>query len=178
MEEMLRENIALLIRTPAVLDALLRGLPGIWTRSNEGGTTWNVREIVGHMAHCEREDWIPRAKIILEHGEGEAFPPLNRLGHVEEIEGKTLDELLEEFAGLRGRSLKELEGLALDENELAKRGTHPAFGAVTLAQLLSTWATHDLTHLHQISRVMAYQRHKAVGPWKAYLGVLKGVADS
>jgi len=174
MEEMLKENVALLERTPAVLNALLRGLPEGWTLGNEGGTTWNIREIVGHMAHCERNDWMPRARIALEQGEGEPFPPLNRMGHVEEIAGKTLDELLDEFTALRAKSLKELRGLAVGEKELALKGTHPAFGAVTLAQLLSTWATHDLTHLHQISRVMAYQRREAVGPWKEYLGVLKG----
>lgn len=173
MEEMLKENVALLGRTPAVLDALLRGLPEGWTAGNEGGTTWNVREIVGHMAHCERNDWMPRAKIVLERGEGAVFPPLDRLGHVREIEGKTLEALLDEFAALRARSLEDLRGFEVSAADLERRGTHPAFGAVTLGQLLSTWATHDLTHLHQIARVMAHRRLEAVGPWREYLGVLK-----
>src|SRR5471030_2464253 len=97
MEETLKENIALLTRTPVALDALLRGLTDSWTQHNEGGASWNIREIIGHMAHCERNDWIPRTRIILEHGESQPFPPVNRLGHMEEIEGKTLDQLLDEF---------------------------------------------------------------------------------
>jgi hypothetical protein len=178
MEAMLRENIALLSRTPGALDALLRGLPGTWTSHNEGGDTWTVFQILGHLVHCERNDWMTRARIILDSGTLRTFPALNRTASFESIEGRSLDQLLDEFTTARSESLTSLEALHLGEKELTLEGTHPAFGAVTLGQLLSTWTTHDLTHLHQIARVMAYQRREAVGPWKQYLGVLKAAVPS
>lgn len=173
MPHNLQDSIALLTRMPLVLDALLRDLPEVWTGHNEGGESWSVREIVGHLIYCERDDWMPRARVILKSGENAPFPPFDRLGFVPLIQGKTLAYLLGEFARLRNHNLRELKGWNLGEAELAKRGKHPVFGRVTLSQMLATWAAHDLTHLHQISRVMAYQYREAVGPWSAYLGVMQ-----
>ena len=171
------EAVSVLRRTPAVLDAWLRGSPEIWVCGNEGRTsdgkeTWSAFDIVGHLIVGERTDWMRRARIILEYGEARAFAPFDRFAQEEESEGKSLDQLLDEFACLRGENLAALRALNLQPEQLALRGMHPELGAVTLAQLLATWALHDLTHLHQISRVMAHQYRDAVGPWSAYLGVL------
>jgi len=173
----LAETVALLARTPATLDALLRGLPDVWIRSNEGRSnegneTWSAFDIVGHLIVGERTDWMPRARIIFESGEARAFDPFDRFAQAKEGQGKLLDQLLDEFARLRKENLAALHALNLQPEDLARRGKHPALGAVTLAELLATWAVHDLTHLHQLSRVMAHQYRDAVGPWSAYLGVL------
>jgi hypothetical protein len=172
MEHNLPQTIALLSRTPAMLNALLRDLPDSWTHQNEGENTWSAFDIVGHLSHGERTDWMPRAKIILQSGETQPFPPFDRLGQVRESQGKSLPQLLDEFASLRSENLRELCALNLRREDLALRGRHPALGVVTLSQLLATWAAHDLTHLHQLSRVLAHQYRHAVGPWSAYLGVL------
>jgi hypothetical protein len=172
MEFNLQDTIALLTRTPAVLNALLRDLPETWTLANEGADTWSPFDIVGHLVHGERTDWMPRARMILQSGEPQTFAPFDRLGHVRAAQGKSLEQLLEEFASLRPQNLAALRALNLGPEDLARRGRHPALGVVTLAQLLATWSTHDLTHLHQISRVLAHQYQQAVGPWSAYLGVL------
>ena len=169
-DQNLQETIALLTRTPAVLDALLRGMPEIWTLRNEGNKTWNAAEVMAHLIHAEHTDWMPRVRMVLEVGEAQAFPPFDRLPRVEET--KSMERLLEEFAALRAENVTALRGLQLGSEDLRRRGRHPAFGVVTLGELLATWATHDLTHLHQLSRVMAYQYSEAVGPWSAYLGVL------
>ena len=173
MEHNLEQTISLLSRTPAALNALLRELPEMWTLRNEGEDTWNVFDVVGHLVHAERADWMPRARRVLQFGETRAFEPFDRLGQVRESQGKSLGQLLDEFAQLRSENLGELRGLNLSQGDLARGGRHPAFGAVTLSQLLATWAAHDLTHLHQISRVMAHQYREAVGPWRGYLGVLQ-----
>jgi hypothetical protein len=172
MQHNLNATLALLSRTPAVLDALLRNLPDEWTLTNEGENTWNPFDIVGHLIHGERTDWMPRVRRILEHGETIAFDKFDRLGQVRESQGKSLAQLLDEFARLRNENLKALRALNLRDEDFARRGLHPALGAVTLSELLATWAAHDLTHLHQVSRVMAYQYREAVGPWTAYLGVM------
>lgn len=164
--------IAVLSRTPASLSALLRGLPEFWTRSNEGGDTWSAFDIVGHLIFADRTDWMPRLGRILTDGESVPFDPFDRLGQVRESQGKTLDQLLTEFAAVREKCLKELQGLNLQTTDLERRGRHPALGAVSAAELLATWAVHDLNHIHQLSRVMAHQYEHAVGPFKAYLGVL------
>jgi hypothetical protein len=173
MDHNLDQTIALLARTPATLDALLRDLPAPWTLENEGPNTWSAYEVIDHMNHCERVDWMPRAQIILTHGETRVFEPLDRLAQQRDSAGKSLPQLLDEFTQLRAANLRDLRALNLTPRQLALRGTHPAFGSVTLAQLLATWAVHDLTHLHQISRVLAHQCRAAVGPWSAYLGVLQ-----
>jgi DinB family protein len=169
----MRDAVALLERTPAVLDALLRKLPDSWTQTNEGPDTWTVFDVVGHLIHGERTDWMPRVKIILEAGETRAFEPFDRLAQRNESAGTSLPELLNVFASLRRDSLEELRALNLQPSDFGRRGRHPALGTVTLGQLISTWVVHDLTHLHQISRVMAHQYRDAVGPWSAYLGVLR-----
>ncbi len=172
MQHDLQDTVALLAHTPSTLNAFLRDLPETWTRRNEGEETWSVFDIVGHLIHGERTDWMPRARMILEFGESQAFEPFDRLAQERESQGKSLAELLDEFALLRAQSLDQLRDLNLRAEDLARRGRHPALGVVTLSQLLATWAVHDLTHLHQISRVMAHQFRQAVGPWSKYLGVL------
>jgi DinB superfamily len=172
-EHSLQHTISLLTRTPAALDALLRDLPETWTLRNEGEDTWSVFEVVGHLIHGERTDWIPRAKIILQFGETKTFEPFDRGGHIREIQGKSLTQLLDQFARVRSENVSELRALNLRHEDLERRGRHPALGVVTLSELLATWAAHDLTHLHQISRIMAHQYREAVGPWSQYLGVLQ-----
>jgi hypothetical protein len=168
----LRHTIALLGRTPAALDALLRDLPETWTMGNEGGDSWSPFDVVGHLIHGERTDWMARARIVLESGESRTFDPFDRLGHVRENQGRSMAQLLDEFARLRSENLAALRGLKLSRQDLERRGRHPLLGPVTLSELLATWAAHDLTHLHQISRVLAHQYREAVGPWSAYLGVM------
>lgn len=179
MEQNLECTLELLERTPGALDEFLRGLPDVWTMANEGEGTWSAFDVVGHLIHCERVDWMPRARMILEFGESKPFEPLDRDAQRRESEGKTLGELLDEFGRLRAANIVELRGLYLGAEKLALRGKHPAFGAVTLSQLLAAWAVHDLTHLHQVSRMLAHQYEDAVGPWSKYLGVLrcKGHSD-
>lgn len=173
MQQDLAQTIALLSRTPAALDALLRDLPHEWTSRHEGEGTWSAFDIVGHLIHGERTDWIPRARRILEFGESKPFDPFDRLAQFRESQGKSLPQLLDEFSLVRAESLRELRALNLQPQDFSRRGLHPALGVVTVGELLSTWTVHDLTHLHQISRVMAYQYRDAVGPWNPFLGVLK-----
>jgi hypothetical protein len=173
MQQNLQHTMALLARTPSSLNALLRDLPQEWTMQNEGGNTFNAFDVIGHLIHGERTDWMPRARRILEFGETRAFDPFDRRAQGGESEGKLLGQLLDEFARLRSDNLAELRSLKLGPEDLNRRGLHPALGTVTLSQLLATWAAHDLTHLHQISRIMAHQYREAVGPWSAYLGVMQ-----
>jgi hypothetical protein len=178
MEHNLHHTVSLLTRTPAALNALLRDLPEMWTLQNEGENSWNAFDIVGHLIHAERTDWMPRVRIVLQYGETRAFEPFDRLGQVRESQGKSLGQLLDEFARLRSENLHALSALNLRQQDLGLRGRHPALGTVTLSELLATWATHDLTHLHQISRVMAHQYREAVGPFSRYLGVLQCAGHS
>ena len=173
MEQDLSQTISLLSRTPAALDALLRDLPEAWTHRNEGEGTWSAFDVVGHLIHGEQTDWIPRARRILQFGEARAFEPFDRAGGAEVTQGRSMGELLDTFARLRSGSLAALRALSLRREDLAAPGRHPSLGRVTMAQLLATWAAHDLTHLHQISRILAHQYRDAVGPWSRYLGVLK-----
>jgi len=178
MEYNLDDSIALLARTPAVLNALLRDLPETWTMRNEGERTWSTYDVVGHLIHGERTDWMPRARRILEFGESRAFEPFDRWAQERESEGKSLGQLLDEFARLRSENLAALRSLNLQPKDFARRGRHLALGMVTLSELLATWAAHDLTHLHQISRVMAHQYREAVGPWTKFLGVMQCAGHS
>ena len=173
MQQNLQHTMALLARTPSSLNVLLRDLPQEWTMQNEGGNTFNAFDVIGHLIHGERTDWMPRAKRILEFGETRAFDPFDRRAQEAESDGKPLGQLLDEFARLRSDNLAELRSLKLGPEDLNRRGLHPALGTVTLSQLMATWAAHDLTHLHQISRIMAHQYREAVGPWSAYLGVMQ-----
>ena len=169
----LENTIALLERTPATLSALLRDLPDAWTLPNEGDNTWSAFDVVGHLVHTERSDWLVRARIILQFGESRLFDPVDRWAQIHESQGKSLAELLDEFSQHRRSNLDALRSLNLQPAQFALRGRHPALGSATLSELLSAWAVHDLTHLHQIARVLAYQYRDSVGPWSAFLGVLK-----
>ncbi len=168
----LQQGIALLERTPAALDALLRGLPQVWTDTSEGGNTWTVSSVIAHLIYGEQEDWMPRTRHILQSGDTQPFAAFDREGHLRIGKDRKLTQLLDEFSKARTQSLNELKGLKLTPQDLQRRGRHPSLGSVSLSELLATWAAHDLTHLHQISRIMAHQLRDAVGPWARFLGVM------
>jgi DinB superfamily len=178
MEHNLQHTISLLLRTPTALNALLRDLPETWTFRNEGENTMSAFDVVGHLIHAERTNWMPRARMVLQFGETQAFEPFDRWAQMQESQGKSLGQLLDEFMRLRSENLGELRALNLRQEDLDRRGRHPALGVVTLSELLGTWAAHDLTHLHQISRIMAHQYREIVGPYSRYLGVLKCAGHS
>lgn len=152
--------------------SLLRDLPEPWLVQNEGPDTWSPYDIIGHLIHGEETDWIPRAKIILQHGEQRPFEPFDRVAMFEKFKGRSIADLLDTFTRMRAHSLHELQQMNLTPELLEKRGRHPELGVVTLKQLLATWVVHDLGHVRQVVRVMAKQYREAVGPWKAYLSVL------
>lgn len=172
MQFELNRALEVLERTPATFRALLGELSDAWTLPNEGPDTFSPWDNVGHLVHAERTNWIPRARVILEQGPDRAFPPFDRFGHYRESEGRSMAELLDAFDALRRENLATLHGWRLTERELALTGEHPAFGSVTLAQLLSTWVAHDLSHLAQTARVLAKQYREAVGPWREYLPIM------
>jgi len=163
---------AVLQRTPVVLRGLLSGLPEPWLTANEGPETFSPRDVVGHLIHAEKTDWIPRTRIILKDGESRTFDPFDRTGFGDELRAATIESLLSEFDERRAESLRVLDGLSIRPDQLALKGRHPGFGAVTLGQLLATWAVHDLNHIGQIVRVMSRRYEATVGPWKVYLGIL------
>jgi DinB family protein len=171
----LAEAIAMLKGMPLVIDALLRGLPDDWVTADEGVGTWSPFDVVGHLIHGERTDWMPRVRIILDQGESRPFDRFNRSAQFEESRGKTLTELLDEFATERRRNLDQLVAMQLTDADFDRRGRHPELGIVTLRQLLATWVAHDLDHIMQISRVLGRQYSDDVGPWRAYLRVISGV---
>ena len=170
----LDDAVALLARTPATLEALLRGLPAWWTTANEGPNTWSPFDVIGHLIHGEETDWIPRVKIVLEHGESRAFEKFNREAQFEASQPQTLGARLDQFAALRRENLRTLAELRLTDADLDRAGRHPAFGVVTMRQLLATWVAHDLDHVMQISRVLGRQYASEVGPWRAYLRIISG----
>ena len=172
MAHNLSETIALLERTPGALNALLRDLPESWTDRNEGEGTFTVADVIGHLIHADKENWLARAHRILADGESKPFDKFDRWGHVEICHGKSLPRLLDDFARIRANCLDELRSLNLQPAQLALRGNHPALGSVTLSELLATWAAHDLTHIHQISRILAGSYRDEVGPFAKFLGVL------
>lgn len=172
MEFDINKTLEVLERTPKVLDALLSGLADEWTMNNEGENTWSPFDIVGHLIHGEHTDWMGRLEVILDKKD-KKFIPFDREAMFRESEGKNLQQLLSEFKQLREINLQRLKSLNLSEGDLNKTGIHPAFGEVTLRQLLSTWTIHDLTHIAQISRVMARQYKEAIGPWLEYFRVLQ-----
>jgi hypothetical protein len=165
-------SLDILERTPATFRGLLGGLSDAWLTPNEGPETFSARDNLGHLIHAERTDWIPRAERILAQGTDLRFPPFDRFGHLHEMGGKSIGELLDEFAKLRSSSLATLRGWQLGPAELALEGEHPVFGRVSLQQLLSAWVVHDLGHVAQTSRVMAKQYREAAGPWRAFLPIL------
>jgi hypothetical protein len=170
-ERMVTEITAVLSRTPGTLRALLDGLPEALLDTNEGEGTFSPRDVVGHLIHGEKTDWVPRLRQILE-GEGRAFEPFDRFGFREAIRGVPMPALLSEFESLRASNLAYLKGLSLSSARLEMSGLHPELGRVTLGQLLATWAVHDLGHIGQVVRVLSRRYSDAVGPWKAYLGIL------
>jgi len=173
MDLQLNVAIPVLRNTPAVLRALLADLPSAWTSSTEGEGTWSVYDVVGHLIHGERTDWIPRAVHLLRHGTSSPFPPFDRDAMRTASQGLTLRDLVETFAHLRAQSIEQLLALGVTDADLGRRGRHPEFGEVTLGAHLATWVAHDLTHVAQITRVMAHQYRDAVGPWRAYLSILR-----
>jgi hypothetical protein len=173
MEFSIERSIEILERTPAVFERLLGGLSDEWTSVNEGGDSWSAYDVIGHLIHGEETDWIVRAKLILSHGPQKKFEPFDRFAQFENSKGKTLAQLLEEFSEKRKESVRKLRELDITPQDLQKTGEHPAFGIVTLSQLLSTWVVHDLNHIYQVSRVMAKQYSEEVGPWTEFLKILQ-----
>jgi hypothetical protein len=172
MELDLGQALDVLRRTPAVLDALLRGIGPAWHAATEGPETWSPSDVVGHLIHADETDWMPRARMILERGEG-TFEPFDRFGQFTRFAGWPLDRLLDRFAEVRAESLETVGSWRLTEAQLALPGRHPELGPVSLGQLIATWVVHDLSHLAQISRVMAKQYKEEVGVWAAYLSILQ-----
>lgn len=172
MDFSIEKSIEILERTPLVVSSYLKGLSNDWVFNNEGQDTWSPFDIVGHLIHGEKTDWITRTKIILEQGENITFQPFDRFAQFDDSKGKTLDQLLEEFTRLRAENIQQLKALNINNSQLTLEGKHPALGKVTLKELLATWVVHDLGHIFQISRVMAKQYANYVGPWKAYLKVI------
>jgi hypothetical protein len=166
------KSIEILQQTPDTLTKMLSGLSEDWLHQNEGQYTWSPYDIIGHLVHGEKTDWIVRAKIILSDKEDKTFAPFDRFAQENDSKGKTIHDLLAEFKKLRLQNLQELEALHITETDFPKTGVHPAFGTVNLQQLLATWVVHDLGHIAQIARVMAKQYAEEVGPWSAYLGIL------
>lgn len=168
----LPETLDILARTPTVVDTLLRGTSASWHDINEGPDTWSARDVVGHLIHGEETDWVPRARIILEHGEGRPFEPFDRFAQFRRFAGWSLEQLLDRFNELRQANLEIVRDWRLTEAQLALPGRHPELGSVNLRQLLATWAVHDLNHIVQIARVMAKRYAQEVGVWRAYLSIL------
>lgn len=166
------EALPVLRRTPGVLRGLLEGLPAAWTEATEGPGTWSAFDVIGHLIHGERTDWVPRLEHILRHGDAVAFPPFDREAMFTASQGLALRDLLETFERLRKENLARLEAHKLTDADLARRGRHPELGVVTLGQHLATWVAHDLSHIGQVVRVLARQYGEAVGPWRAYLSIL------
>ena len=172
MDFQLTRALEILERTPGTFRSLLGGLSEAWTSPNEGPDTFSAFDNLGHLIHGERTDWVPRARLILAQGANRRFDPFDRFAHFEESRGKSVTDLLDEFASLRAENLATVRSWKLGDRDLALEGEHPALGTVTLRQLLATWVAHDLGHLAQTSRVLARQYRDAVGPWRAYLPVL------
>jgi DinB superfamily len=167
-----QQSIEILERTPAILKALLAGLSDEWVMNNEGPDTFSPYDVIGHLIHGEKTDWVTRSKIILEHGISKSFTSWNRFAQYEESKGKKLQQLLNEFENVRKENMLWYKSLHLTETDLDKKGMHPVLGEVTLRNLLATWVVHDLTHIAQITRVMAKQYKEEMGPWPEFFRIL------
>ena len=165
-------SIPILERTPTVLRTLLNNLADDWVMSNEGPATFSPYDVVGHLVHGEKTDWVIRIRRILDHGTAMAFEPYDRFAQFEESKGKDLLQLMNEFEQLRNENLVWLKSVKLNEDDLDKKGMHPTLGEVTLRNLLATWVVHDLTHIAQITRVMAKQYKEEMGPWPEFFRIL------
>ena len=172
MKYSLERSYEILERTPAVLQSLLAGLSDDWIMPNEGPETFSPYDVVGHLIHGEKTDWVPRAKMILEFGNTKTFERYDRFAQYEESNGKSLQQLLEEFEVIRRENMNWIKSLNLTEDDLGRRGMHPVLGEVTLRNLLATWVAHDLTHLAQVTRVMAKQYKEEMGPWPEFFRIL------
>lgn len=172
MKYSLENSIEILERTPAVLKTLLSNLNDSWIMNNEGPETFSPYDVIGHLIHGEKTDWVARTKIIIEFGLSKPFEPYDRFAQFDESKGKTLAQLLDEFERIRKENLIWFKGLNLSETDLDKKGMHPKLGEVTLRNLLSTWVVHDLTHIAQITRVMAKQYNEEMGPWPEFFRIL------
>jgi hypothetical protein len=172
MKYTLERSYEILDRTPVVLNTLLTGLSEEWITGNEGPDTFSPYDVVGHLIHGEKTDWRPRANMILEYGVSKTFVPYDRFAQYEESKGKTLSQLLNEFGALRMKNMEWFKSLSLSETDLDKKGIHPVLGQVTLRQLLSTWVIHDLTHIAQVTRVMAKQYKEEMGPWLEFFRIM------
>lgn len=168
-----QEACNILGRTATVLRSLLADLPNDLIMNNEGPGTFSPFDVVGHLIHGEKTDWVVRAKIILEHGVNKPFDPYDRFAQYEQSKGKNLQQLLDEFEEIRKENVAWLQSIQLTENDLERKGKHPVLGEVTLRNLLSTWVVHDLTHLAQITRVMAKQYTEELGPWPQFFRILQ-----
>jgi hypothetical protein len=172
MQFSLNKSLEILRNTPIVLEAMLAGLSDEWINNNEGPDTWSPYDILGHLIHGEKTDWIPRVEIILSDSSEKTFEPFDRFAQFKTSNGKTIKQLLDEFKELRKQNVQKLLSKEITEDNLDQQGIHPAFKLVTLRQLLSTWVVHDLNHIAQIARVMAKQYKIEVGPWKEYLKIV------
>jgi len=172
MDLNLDQATAVLRRTPGVVRAMLGGLDDAWVHGNCGPETFSPYDVVGHLIHGERADWVTRLRTILEHGASRPFDPFDRFAMYEESRDKSLAELLDTFETLRARNLDTLGSFRLTEADFERPGRHPALGPVTLRNLLATWVAHDMDHLHQIAETIAYQYLDEVGPWRRFLMVL------
>jgi hypothetical protein len=168
----LKEARAVLERTPVAVREMLLGLPESWLTAREGPDTWSPRDVVAHLAELEDQDWMGRVRWLLQHGESRPFTPIQRDAFLQKFDGWNVPRLLDAFAERRRRNLGDLDQLGIEAGDFARKGRHPDFGPVTLAQLLATWTVHDLNHVGQIVRVMARRYGEAVGPWRAYLSIL------
>lgn len=168
----LNASIEILERTPLVLNSLLNGISNDWIQNNEGENTWSPFDIMGHLIHGEKTDWMARLEIILSDASSKTFAPFDRFAQFEESKGKTISQLLKEFEDLRKQNLSILKSKNITPKDLQLTGIHPTFGTVTLEHLLATWVAHDLGHIAQICRVMAKQYKNEVGPWREYLPIM------
>jgi hypothetical protein len=171
MSDFFAETTDLLARTPKVVYDLLHGLPKSWGETQDVDGGWRPRDVVGHLITTELDNWIPRTKRLLEDGTSKAFDTIDRFKHVGRDDDQTLDELVDRFVELRGRSLAAL-GELVTSADLDRKGLHGALGEVTLRELLASWTVHDLDHISQVFAGMAASRDADVGPWKVYLGIL------
>jgi len=173
MEFSMEKTIEILVRTPKVLQSMMENVSADWTTKNEGDDTWSPYDVIGHLIHGEKTDWMPRIDVILSNDQEKSFNPFDRFAQFENSKGKTLSQLMEEFKTLRAINVKKLIAKQIKKDQLSLKGHHPALGEVTLAQLIATWVVHDLNHIAQISRIMAKQYKDEVGPWVEYLRILK-----
>ena len=169
----LPKSIEILERTPDVLITMLQNISSDWSSNNEGGETWSVYDIVGHLIHAEETDWIVRMEIILSDKSDKTFESFDRFAQFENSKGKSLSQLLDKFKAVRKMNIEHLRSKKLTNENMEEKGIHPSLGEVSLSQLLATWTVHDLNHIAQISRVMAKQYKAEVGAWEAYLKILQ-----